>query len=257
MNLSTLRTLKLGTLALVFPLVFSGCAATSVALGKKDLEVQSKTSTAVFVEPVAQNMRTVYLDVRSGVMEFDRRAFKRFVAEQFAANGEGYRIVDDPASAHFQMLAYVLNLEKSNKSAAQAALEQGYVGGGETMAGAAAGALIGSNSGKTWQGGVIGGLAATGASVVANALVKDVTYMLVCDVSIRERLLNGALVRKDTKIDAQVSDNGSSQQRVSEVSDKKEYRTRIVTTANKANLELTEAQDEMFRKTAYAMAGFF
>lgn len=251
------RTVKRGALALVIPLVFSGCAATSVALGKKDLEVQSKTSTAVFVEPVAKNMRTVYLDVRSGVMEFDRRAFKRFVAEQFANNGEGYRIVDDPAGAHFQMLAYVLNLEKADKSAANAALEQGYVGGGEAMAGAAAGAVIGNNSGKTWQGGVIGGLAASGAAIVANALVKDVTYMLVCDVSIRERLTNGAFVRKDTKIDSKVSDAGSSQQRVSEVSDKKEYRTRIVTTANKANLELSEAQDEMFQRTAYAMAGFF
>lgn len=254
MNFNTIKAL---TLAVTAPLLLSGCAATSVALGKKDLDVQSKTSTAVFVEPVSRNLRTVYLDVRSGVMEFDRRAFKRFVAEQFATNGEGYRIVEDPNSAHFQMLAYVLNLEKADKSAAQAALQEGYVGGGEAMAGAAAGALIGHNSGKTWQGGVIGGLAASGASLVANALVKDVTYMLVCDVSIRERLTNGAFVRKDTKIDNKVSDAGSSQQRVSEVSDKKEYRTRIVTTANKANLELSEAQDQMFQKTAYAMAGFF
>lgn len=257
MKNTKIRALKTLALALTVSLLFSGCAATSVALGKKDLEVQSKTSTAVFVEPVAKNLRTVYLDVRSGVQEFDRRAFKRFVAQQFVANGEGYRVVDDPNSANFQMLAYVLNLEKADKSAARAALEQGYVGGGETMAGAAAGALIGHNSGKTWQGGVIGGLAATGASVVANALVKDVTYMLVCDVSIREKLRNGAFVRKDTKIDTKVSDAGSSQQRVSEVSDKKEYRTRIVTTANKANLKLEEAQEQMFSKTAYAMAGFF
>jgi len=35
---------------------------------------------------------------------------------------------------------------------------------------------------------------------------------------------------------------------VSEVNDKKEYRTRIVTTANKVNLKLEEAQEQMFTK---------
>ncbi|GMQ87640.1 MAG: hypothetical protein BMS9Abin08_0845 [Gammaproteobacteria bacterium] len=44
---------------------------------------------------------------------------------------------------------------------------------------------------------------------------------------------------------------------MSEVGIRKEYQTRIVTTANKVNLDLAEAQDLMFKKTAYAMAGFF
>ena len=81
--------------------------------------------------------------------------------------------------------------------------------------------------------------------------------MLVCDVSVKERAAKGLLVRKDTQIDTKVSDAGSSQQRASEVTDRKEYRTRVVTTANKVNLKLEEAQDKMFNKTAYALAGFF
>ena len=81
--------------------------------------------------------------------------------------------------------------------------------------------------------------------------------MLVCDVQIKEKLSNGAIVRKDTKIDSKVSDAGSSRQTVSEVSVRKEYRTRIVTTANQANLEFADAKDLMFQKTGYAMAGFF
>lgn len=247
---------KLAALALALPLL-GGCAATQVALGKKDLVVQTKTSTSIFVEPVNKAQRTVYLEVRSGVMEFDRRAFTQYVKQQFEQNENGYRLVDEPSEAQFQMLAYVLNLEQTDQSAAQAALQQGYVGGGETMAGAGIGAVIGSNQGKTWQGGIIGGVAASGVSMVANALVKDTTFMLVCDVSIREKAGKGVLVRKDTQIDTKVSDSGSSQQRVSEATDKKEYRTRIVTTANKANLDLIEAQDTMFDKTAYAMAGFF
>ena len=65
------------------------------------------------------------------------------------------------------------------------------------------------------------------------------------------------IVRKDTQIDTKVSDAGSSRQSVSEATNKKEYPTRIVTTAEKVNLKLKDAQDLMFKKTAYAMAGFF
>lgn len=241
---------------LCLPLL-GGCAATSVAIGKKDLDVQAKTSTAVFIDPVNRDRRTVYLDVRSGVMEFDRRAFSQFVRQQFASNENGYRIVDDPDQANFQMLVYVLNLEKASLSAAQAALQEGYVGGGEVVAGAVVGGVIGANSGRGWVGAGVGAVAASGVSMVANALVKDVTYMLVADVSIRERVATGVMVRRDTQLTAKVADGGSSQQRVSEVSDRKDYRTRIVTTANKANLKIEDAQALMFDKTAYAMAGFF
>lgn len=247
---------RLAALATVVA-VLGGCAAVETSLSKKDLDVQTKTSTAVFVEPVPRDQRTIYVQVRSGVAEFDRAAFSRFVKNSFATNEDGYQIVDDPDQAHFQCLIYVLNLEKASPDAAHAALQQGYVGGGEVVAGAAAGAVIGARSGNAGTGMVAGGILSAGTSLVANSLVHDVTYMLVADVSIREKAGKGVLVRKDSSIDAKISDAGSSQQRVSEVTDKKEYRTRIVTTANKANLELKDAQDQMFTKTAAAMSGFF
>ncbi len=233
-------------------ITLGGCAAASVALSKKDLDVQTKTSTAIFVDPVAREKRTIYLDVRSGVMEFDRNSFKRFVKEQFALNDNGYQVIDDPERAQFQMIAYVLNLEKASPTAAQAALGQGYQGGA-----IAGGAAIGVASGGGYRGAAAGGVAGGALEFVAGALVKDVTYMLVCDIQIKEKAANGALVRRDTQIDTKVSDAGSSRQTVSEVSTRKEYRTRVVTTANKVNLKLEEAQEEMFQKTAYAFAGFF
>ena len=233
-----------------------GCAATQIAIAKKDLDVQTRTSSAIFVEPVARAKRTIYLQVRSGVMEFDRHAFKRFIKAQFTANEAGYRIVDNPRKAHFIMSVYVLNLEKASPTAAQAALHKGFVGG--VAAGAVAGAVAGNAiSNSPYAGAAVGGLLAAGISTIANSMVKDVTYMLVVDVQIQERTRKGVIVRKDTRINARVSDSGTSQQRVSEVTNRKEYRTRIVTTANKVNLKLAEAQDLMFKKTAYAMAGFF
>ncbi len=234
--------------------LLGGCAATQVAISKKDLDVQSRTSSAIFVDPVKRDQRTVYLDVKSGVMEFDRRRFKQFVAQQFSELDSGYRLVDDPDAAQFQMVAYVLNLEKTSPSAAEAALGRGY-SGGAIAAGAAVGAV--ANGSNHYNGAVAGGIIGGAAELISGALVKDVTYMLVCDVQIKEQAKNGAIVRKDTQVDTKVSDKGSSRQTVSELSTRKEYRTRIVTTANKANLKLEEADEQMFKKTAYAMAGFF
>ena len=65
---------------LVIAGLLGGCAASQTMLAKKDLVVQAKTSTAVFVDPVAKAKRSVYLEVKSGVEPFDRRAFKQFGA---------------------------------------------------------------------------------------------------------------------------------------------------------------------------------
>ena len=234
-------------------LALSGCAATQTMIAKKDLDVQSRTSTAIFVDPVAKERRTIYLDIKSGVMEFDRRKFKQFVTEQFTtANDKGYRIIDDPDEAQFLMVVYVLNLEKASPTAAQAALGQGYQGGA-----IAAGAAIGGAATRSWTGAGVGGLVGGAAELISGAAVKDVTYMLVSDVQIQEKAAKGVMVRRDTRVDTKVSDAGASRQTSSEVSNRKEYRTRIVTTANQANLELPAAEELMFKKAAYSMAGFF
>lgn len=246
------RAAKLSLIGLILAFL-AGCAATHTAISKRKLDVQTRTSTAIFIEPVSRDKRTIYLDVKSGVMEFDRRTFKQAVKENFAEFSDtGYQIIDDPEKAQYTMIAYVLNLEKTSPSAAEAALKQGYMGGA-----VAAGAGVGAVTTNSWKGGVIGGVAGGAAELISGAFVKDVTYMLVCDIQIKERARDGVYVRKDSKVDTKISDAGSSRQTYSEVTDKKEYRTRIVTTANKVNLKLETAADLMYRKTAYAITGFF
>jgi len=231
----------------------SGCAAITTSISKRNLVVQAKTSTAIFVDAVEREHRTIYVDVRSGVMEFDKRDFKKFVKEQLLASDNGYRVVDSPKKAQFQLNIYVLNLEKVSETAAEIALKKGYVGGGGIVAGAAIGG-VGTGTGKGMvTGAIIGGISET----IANAFVSDVTYMLVADIQIKEKARKGVIIRKDTQVSTKVSDAGTSTQRYSEAKTRKEYRVRIVTTANQSNLKLEDAQELMFKKTAYAMAGFF
>src|SRR5210317_1159723 len=73
-----------------------GCAAIHTSVAKRNLDVQTKTSTAIFVDPVKKEFRTVYVEVRSGVMEFDRRAFKKDILKEFASNDNGYKVTADP-----------------------------------------------------------------------------------------------------------------------------------------------------------------
>ena len=131
--------------------LLTGCAATNTALTKKELDVQTKTSTAIFIEPVAPAKRTIYVDVKSGVQEFDRAIFKKLLKDSFAVNDNNYRIIDDPEQAQFILSAFVLNLEKTSPSASAQALNRGYEGGGML-----AGAAIGGAARGDWQGAVAG-----------------------------------------------------------------------------------------------------
>ena len=232
--------------------ILTGCAATEVALTKKDLDVQTKTSTAIFVDPVSPEKRTIYVDVKSGVQEFDRAVFKRLLMDSFANNSNNYKVIDDPEKAQYTLTAFVLNLEKASPSASQIALGRGYQGSGVL-----AGAALGSASNSSYKGAMAGAVVGGAADLISGALVKDITYMLVCDIQIKERAKNGVVVTRDTNISTKVSDNGGVHQSSTEQSNQKEYATRIVTTANKANLKLEEAQEPMYKKTAAAISGFF
>lgn len=243
------RSLKILISGLV-ALTLSGCAAVHTSIAKKDLDVQTKLSTSIFVDPVAPEKRKIYLEVRSAVMEFDRNAFRNSLENQITSSGNGYVIVDSPENSQYTMSVFVRNLEKASPTAAEGYLRTGYEG---VAAGTAVGYVAGGGYRNAVAGGIVGGLVST----AANAFVKDVTYLLVADIQIKERARKGVLVRRDSKINSQISDDGATTQTYSEATNQKEYRTRVVTTANKANLELEEAQPSMFEKTGYAMASFF
>jgi len=246
----------LGLISIVSYMLFlTGCAAVNTSVAKRNLDVQTKVSTAVFVDPVKKKYRTVYVDVRSSVMEFDRKSFWKAMRASFAENENGYQITDDPDAAQYHLSVYVRTLEKASPTAAEVALKQGYQD--DRAAGATAGAVVGADQTRSWTGATAGGLLGALGTTAANAFVQDVTYMLIADIQIKEKTRKGVFVRKDSKISTKISDAGSSTQRVSEVSKHKEYRTRVVTTANQANLELADAQSTMFDKTAYAISGFF
>lgn len=92
---------------------------------------------------------------------------------------------------------------------------------------------------------------------IADAAVKDVTYMVVTDIEIAERAKDGVVVRQDSLQDAKQGVGGSRRQTSSEVSDRKKYRTRIVSTANQANLDYNEAAPSLTSGLVRSISGMF
>lgn len=250
------RTLRLSVLAFALTL-FTGCAAVQTSLGKNELIVNTRVSASIFMREVPRDQRTVYLKMRSQVADFPRTEFKKRVKESLANLDEGYVLIDNPEEATYTMNVNIISMEQASPTAAEAALNTGYNSdmAGGALAGGAVGAAVSSNNplGGAVGGAVVGG----GISLIADAMVKDVTFMLVTDVRMSAKLRDGVYGKSDTQVDTKSGQTGTSRQTVSQVTDSLVETTRIVTTANKANLELAEAEPEIFRKHAFALAGFF
>lgn len=246
---STMRSRMI--LSVVALAMFSGCAATQTAISKRNLDVQTKMSETVFLDPVAPEQQTVYVQMRNtSDKELDLNS-----AIHSAIESRGYRVVRDPKLAHYMLQASVLQVGKMDPSAAQRALAAGY---GGALEGAAAGVLTAAATNNTSMQGV-GGFGLLGAVIgtVANATVKDVTYTMITDLQISERAPNGVKVQQQTNTNMGQGTSTRVTQSSSSVSQWKRYRTRVLSSANKVNLDFEEARSELEKGLIRSVSGIF
>ncbi len=237
-------------LAISALLLALGCAATSTGLGKRNLEVQTKMTDTIFLEPVPSSDRTVLVQIRntSDRVEFD-------IAEAVKASiaARGYRIVDRPEQAHFLLQANVLQVGEESPTAAEQTFAGGF--GGTLIGGAvgAAGARVASDDTRML---IAGGLVGAATSSVVDALVEDVTYTVITDVQISERAGQGVVVTE--RLDQSLR-QGSGARIISatETHDWKRYQTRIMSTANRTNLDFADAAPQLVEGVTASIAGIF
>lgn len=189
--------------------LLSGCAATRTSIAKKDLDVQTKMSEAVFLDPVAPAQRTVFVQVRN---TSDKPNFDIGPSVRSAILAKGYQVTDNPELAHYKLQAQVLSVSKSSPTAAEAALNDGFgatiIGAGTgAISGAVIGGIAGGRSGAAIGAGV-GGLLGGVISTVADSAVKDVTYVAITDVLISEKTKQGVVGRRNLQIDHKPGQGG-------------------------------------------------
>jgi hypothetical protein len=240
-------------LAVAFLIVLSvstmfGCAATQVAIEKRNLDVQTKMSETVFLDPVGPDRQTVFIQVKNT----SDKEIEIAPDLSDAIAKRGYRVIQDPNLAHFMLQVNILSVGKVDPSALQSVIGAGY---GGAMFGGMVGAGLGAASGGSWgsmaAGGLIGGITET----VSGALVKDVYFAMITDVQISER--STAPVSQVTTSNLSQGTQSTIHQQVEGTANWKRYRTRVGTSANKVNLEFDEALPEIKKGLSKSIGGLF
>jgi len=240
---------SLSAIALIF-LIFqlTACGAIHTSVKKKDLDVQTKMTDTIFLEPVAPAKRIIFVDIRN---TSDKELN---VEDMVIANmqSSGFVITDDPTEANYMLQANILQVGKSDSSSASDAFEAGF--GGAVAGGVIGAAASGGDAGTAVAVGVAGALAA----LVGDALVEDTFYTVVTDLLVRERPRKGELINQSQRSEAQVGGSAKVKQTISGTSPSwKDYRTRIVSSANQANLEFAEAKSALEQGLVRSLSGIF
>lgn len=235
--------------------VLSGCAATQVAIAKRDLDVQTRMSATVFLDPVAAQDRTIFLQVRN---TSDQQTVDTAAEVAAALARKGYRVVDDPTAARYYLQANVLYAGKSSRTAAESFLAGGYGGAvGGALIGVTLGAATGGPGGLSGRNTAVAGLLGGFAETVSGALVRDVYITVVTDVQIKERLAQGKVAQSNSSHEVKQGTSGAERQNFSDQVDMRTYQTRVVSTANQVNLEFDQAAEPLRSGLVRALSGLF
>jgi hypothetical protein len=237
--------------ALAAVLLVTGCTATTTAIGKRNLDVQTKMTESIFLDPVPAAHRTIFVEVRN---TSDKPDFDLEPAVRTAIAARGYRVVADPADAQFLLQANVLQAGRSAPSAAEASFAGGF---GSLLIGAAAGAGAGRVASEDTSVIIGGALVGAATAATADGLIRDVTYSIITDIQVSERAQPGIVVTERLTQDLAQGTSGSRVLSAAERHDWKRYRTRVMSIANQVNLDFEDAAPHLVAGLTRSIAGIF
>ena len=222
---------------LSFLLMMVSCSTMHTVISKRNLDVQTKMSDTIWLEPAAANQKTVFVKISN-------TSGKNLNIEQKITNilaSKGYRIVNDPAEAKYWLQANILKVDKVNLDK-----DSGF---SDAVLGAGIGGVLGAQrSGGAYT--ALGwGLAGAAIGTLADALVDDTAYAMVTDILISEK--TGRNVQNSTRNSVKQGNSGTMTSSTSSSSNIEKYSTRVLSTANQVNLNFNSAipilEDELIK----------
>lgn len=241
----TFKNLTLAALV-IGSFLLSGCSAMHTAIKKKDLEVKTQMSDTIWLDPVGGNQRTVFLQLKN-TSDKDLDIEQKLIGHLQA---KGFSVVNNPSQAHYWMQMNVLKADKMDLREANSFLASGY---GAALTGAAIGAAstgYGFNSsGAGVAGGIIGGI----VGIAADALVEDVNYTVVTDLQISENVSGNVNTHSTGAL--KQGNAGTNNVSYSKKDSRMRYQTRVISSANKVNLDFAEAKPVLEDSLAKAVSG--
>ena len=232
-------------LTLLVGVFISGCGAASTAIEKRNLEVQTKMSDSIFLEPVSSEKQIVYLKVRN-------TSDKDVEVEELiksSLESKGFKVVKNPDEAYFMIQANILQIAKTDDTGSDSALQSGFGGG---LLGAGVSAITGGTGSNLGVGAAVGAV----AGLLTNTMVKDVSYSMITDVEIRQRpTLSEQVFQSEENYSDQGTTSTVSQNTNNTNAQWKIYRTRVVSKANQVNLQFEDAQPELVKGIVKSLSG--
>ena len=245
-----MRKIGFWCLILVAGFSLSGCAAAMTAIRYKDLKVQSKPDETIFLRPVPQAQKTVWVEVKDTSGENINLSSLHGLL-----SSKGYRVISDPQAAYYWYQVNVRYLGEADTPAIQEAMHAGYGGG---IIGGVGGAVIGGMASNqrygTAAGALVGGILGQAAEFIAGELVKKVEFAVIVDAQLSERS-DRPITERQTVSVAQGTASRVQQDTGSYQADRILYRNRLYATAIQVNLDLETAKPALVDKITKSLAG--
>ncbi|MDA0938858.1 MAG: complement resistance protein TraT [Proteobacteria bacterium] len=225
-----------------------GCQTTSKIIKHGKLEVETKMSTSIFLDPIEDNKRTVLLQIRN---TSDKSGLDIESKIRSAVENKGYRIVNSPKQANIMIQANILQVGKSTLENPFEVLSGGYGSGLEGFATGAALAGATGGSGRSMLG--IGLLTGIGNTVL-DAAVQVVNFTMTTDLQISEKA-EGNYVSESSDANLKQGSSGNKKSTWKQKTNWKKYQTRIMSVAKKVNLKFDEAEPKLTEGLVKSISG--
>ena len=225
-----------------------GCQTTSKIIKYGKLEVETKMSETIFLDPIEDEKKTVLLQIRN---TSDKSGLDVESKIRLAIENKGYRIVNSPKQANIMIQANILQVGKSTLENPFEALSGGYGSGLEGFATGAALAGATGGSGRSMLG--IGLLAGIGNTVL-DAAVEVVNITMTTDLQISEKA-DGEYVSESSDANLKQGNSGYKKSTWEQKTNWKRYQTRIMSVAKKTNLKFEEAEPKLTEGLVKSISG--
>ncbi len=231
-------------------MLLQGCTASRNLMEHSSLKTESKMSATIFLDPVVASQKTVLLQIRN---TSDKANFDPKDKIVLRLTNSGYKITNDPNKAHYLLQANILKVGEAKPEDVQNAIIGGY---GGALEGGAVGALAGLYSNNRMSP-LTGGLAGAAVGMIADSMVKNVTYNVITDIQISERASSGVKISEYNSAKLRQGTSGSKQVISNQMTNWKRYQTRVVSSANKVNLAFEDAVPALSDGIAQTISGIF
>ncbi|MDA0910330.1 MAG: complement resistance protein TraT [Proteobacteria bacterium] len=244
-NKKVLNTLKVAVTGAIVMQITS-CAAISTAIHHGSLKTQSKMSQSIFLDPISDKDKTIYVQVKDTTgQDVD---LKKTLTSDLAS--KGWAVTNDIDKAHNMVQVNVLQVGKApNVQSVWQSMNSGF---GNALLGGLAGVASGFAADSVGVGlGVGAGVGAVGW--LADQMVEDVTYSMITDVQVSVK--TDGTVTQTTQSNLSQGTQTNTTQTYNQKTNWLRYRTRIASVADQVNLDFKDAKPVLVKEVANEIAG--